>query len=387
MTDNSDTLHRLEDRASKSSAQGLKILVVDALPPWYHGGIQKVIGETAKRLVAEHDASVEIRSGGSTSSASRVWNGIRVKTYQTRRWQGYASLAMLREIKSDSKRFDVVHAHGSGPIVPLIAALAKGNTPLVFSAHFHPQASSLVRVPAKWAYDHLCNAYIFQKASKVVCVSDTEKKCIEQRFKLPAGSMVTIPNGVDTARIARAKPYDIDYTLVASVGRLEKYKQNQLTIEALKHLPKHYRFLMIGKGPYRNTLEDMIRKNKLGDRAQVLDSCSDDQVYRWLRTCSVFVNLSEIEAFGISVLEALAAGKGVIVNDKLGLAELARKFTGAIFRTDPDLTDPVKLAELIEKVAAKRIDNVNLGEFQWPGIARRLLEVYEDVIKSQGEAL
>jgi len=362
--------------------QGIKILVVDALPPWYHGGVQKVIGETAKRLVVEHGASVEIRSGDVTSTASLIWNGVPVKTYQTRRWQGYASLAMLQEIKRDSKGFDVVHAHGSGPIVPLMAALARGTTPLVFSAHFHPQASSLGRAPAKWGYDHLCNAYIFRQANKVVCVSDTEKRCIERRFKLRAGSLLTIPNGVDTARIMEAKPYDVDYTLILSVGRLEKYKQNQLTIEALKQLPKHYRFFMIGKGPYRKTLEAIIRKNKLEDRAQVFCSCSDDQVYRWLRTCSVVMNLSEIEAFGISVLEALAAGKGVIVNDKLGLAELARKFAGAIFPVDPDLTDPVKMAELIEKVATKRIDNVNLREFQWPFIARRMLEVYEDVITS-----
>ncbi len=66
MTDRLDALSCREDKAPSSSLQGIKILVVDALPPWYHGGVQKVIGETAKRLVVEHGASVEIRSGDVT---------------------------------------------------------------------------------------------------------------------------------------------------------------------------------------------------------------------------------------------------------------------------------------------------------------------------------
>jgi glycosyltransferase involved in cell wall biosynthesis len=379
MTDEFETLHRPEDGALNSSPQGLKILVVDALPPWYHGGVQKVIAETAKRLVAEHDISVEIRSGDLTSTASLVWNGIPVKTYHTRRWQGYASLAMVKEIKRDSKRFDIVHAHGSGPIVPLIAALARGTTPLVFSAHFHPQASSLAGVPAKYAYDRTCNAYVFSKASRIICVSDTERECVQHRFRVPAGLLTTIPNGVDSARIVEAKPYDVDYTLILSVGRLEQYKQNQLMIKAVKHLPAHYRFYMLGTGGYQRKLEALVQKCQLGDRVKIFDSCSDDEVCRWLKTCSVLINLSEIEAFGITVLEALAAGKGVIVNNKLGLAELARKFEGAVFPVNRKETDAAKLAKMIEEVASSRIDPVDLGEFQWNRIARRLEEVYDEI--------
>ncbi len=379
MTDNFDTLRRPEDRALNASLQGLKILLVSPFPPWYHGGVQKVIGETAKRLVVEHDVSVEIWSGDLTSTASLNWNGVPVRTYKTRRWQGYASLAMLKELKRDSKRFDVVHAHGSGPIVPLIAALARGTTPLVFSAYFHPQASTLAGVPAKFVYDRLCNAYIFNKANRIICDSDTERKCVQQRFRLPASSLTTIPPGIDSARITEAKPHDVEYTLILSVGRLEKYKQNQLMIEAIKLLPTHYRFYIIGKGGYQRKLEAIIQKCQLGKRVKILDSCSDDEMYRWLKTCSVMTNLSEIESFGITVLEALAAGKGAIVNNKLGLAEIARKFPGAVFPINSTEIDPVTLAKMVQEVAGKRIDVRNLGEFQWDRIASQVLKVYEDV--------
>ena len=129
-------------------------------------------------------------------------------------------------------------------LIPLIAALAKGETRFVVSPHYHPHASRLSLSLLKKLYDSLFNAYVLRKASRVICVSDTERRYVQSRFKLPARSLVTIPNGIDIGRITKAKPYDVDYNVILSVGRLEEYKQNQLTIEAVKHLPAHYRFLI-----------------------------------------------------------------------------------------------------------------------------------------------
>jgi glycosyltransferase involved in cell wall biosynthesis len=363
----------------------LRILVVAPLPPWHSGGVERVVGEIAKQLSVGKYATVEVYSGDLTASESRIWNGIRVKTYKTKEWRRYASLALFDAIKKESKNFDVVHAHGSGTLIPLIAELAKGETRFVVSPHYHPQASRLSLSAIKRLYDSLFNAYVLRKANRVICVSDIERKYVRRRFKLPASSLVTIPNGIDIGPITKAKPFDVDYKVILSVGRLEKYKQNQLTVEAVKHLPAHYRFYMIGRGSYQRKLEMIIRKHQLEKRVKILGSCSDDDVYRWLRTCSVMVNLSEIEAFGITVLEALAAGKAVVVNNKLGLAELARKFENAVFPIDSNEIDAVKLATIIEEVASRRIGRVDLNEFQWNRIAQRVLEVYGDARDSRRE--
>ncbi len=383
MTDNFHAPHRLEDRAPNSSLRDLKILVVAPLPPWHSSGVEKVVGEIAAELDVGKKTTVEICSGDLTSSTTRAWNGIRVKTYKTNEWRRYASLALFDAIKRGANNFDIVHAHGSGTLIPLIALLAKGEARFIVSPHYHPQASRRSLSALKRLYDSLFNAYILRKADRVICVSNIERSYVRRRFKLPASSLVTIPNGVDIGRIIKAKPYDIDYTLILAVGKLEKYKQNQLTIEAVKHLPAHYRFYMIGSGSYVRKLQDIIRKHKLGKRVKILGSCSDDDVYRWLKTCSVVVNLSEIEAFGITVLEALAAGKGVIVSNKLGLAELARRFEGAVFPMNREQTDPVKLAKMIEEVANKRIGVVDLREFKWTHIGQQVLDVYYDVLLTE----
>ena len=68
-------------------------------------GFKKVIGETAKRLVVEHGASVEIRSGDVTSTASLIWNGVPVKTYQT---EAVARLYISYDVARDQKGFKEV---------------------------------------------------------------------------------------------------------------------------------------------------------------------------------------------------------------------------------------------------------------------------------------
>jgi hypothetical protein len=55
------------------------------------------------------------------------------------------------------------------------------------------------------------------------------------------------------------------------------------------------------------------------------------------------------------------------------------KFTGAVFPVSRTQTDPLKLAELIEKVAATRVEGVDLHEFTWDRIRQHLLRVYSDI--------
>ncbi len=119
----------------------------------------------------------------------------------------------------------------------------------------------------------------------------------------------------------------------------------------------------------------------IGGRELRTNESTDKEVYRWLKTCSVLINLSEIEALGITIVEALAARKGAIVNNKLGLAELAREFEGAVFPVNRKGTDPAELATAIEQIVSRRIAPVDLEEFHWNRIANEVFDVYRDACK------
>jgi glycosyltransferase involved in cell wall biosynthesis len=210
-------------------------------------------------------------------------------------------------------------------------------------------------------------------------VSKTERKSIQERFELRRPVSI-IPNGISLKQIENAQPYAVDRKLILSVGRLERYKNNHRLVEAMRYLSSdEFSLCIIGSGKFRGELEQQIRRQGLSDSVKILGSRSDDEVYRWMKTCSVFVNLSNVEAFGITVLEALAAHSRVIVNDKFGLRELSRKFTKAIIPVDVKTMHPRDLAQVIRETAETRANGVNLSEFDWNPISKRIKETYLEV--------
>lgn len=359
----------------------MKILITAPLPPYRRGGIEKVVGELSQRLSQDYSSDVHVWSGTLGPAQACDWNGVHLRMFHTSKRAGYASLKMFRALKLSERDFDVIHAHGFSSLIPFTTALAARNTPLVISPHFHPLASSKLLGVVKPLFERSVDRYSLRKARKVICVSETEASIIRERFAV-AGKVAIIQNGVNLDEIQSAEPYEFDGKLIIYVGRLERYKNIHRVIEAIDYLPQDFSFYIIGEGPYKSELAALIQRNQLSERVQLLGSCAEEDLYRWIKTSALLVNLSDIEAFGITVLEALAAGKPALVNDKLGLRDLARRFQSAVFSIHVDKVSPLEIAKAITDVVEKHIGSVNLNDFRWEWIAAQTLHIYEEVSDS-----
>src|SRR5665647_1036319 len=331
----------------------MKILITAPLPPYQRGGIEKVNGELSRRLSQDYCCDVHVWSGTLGSTQACDWNGVHLRMYHTSKRAGYASLKMFRALKLSERDFDVIHVHGFSSLIPFETALAARNTPLVVSPHFHPLASSKLLGIVKPLFERSVDRYTLSKARKVICVSETEANIIRERFPV-AGKVAIIQNGVNYDDIQRAEPYEFDGKLILYVGRLERYKNIHRMIEAVNYLPQDFSFYIIGEGPYKSELAALIQRNQLSERVRLLGACADADLYRWIKTSALLVNLSEVEAFGITVLEALAAGKPVLVNDEFGLHELAERFQGAVVRIEVGKTNAPQLAQALENTVRVR---------------------------------
>ena len=104
------------------------------------------------------------------------------------------------------------------------------------------------------------------------------------------------------------------------------------------------------------------------------------------RDSFMFVLPSYSENFGISVVEAMACGKPVVVSNKVNIwREVARNKAGRVTPCDANLFSEGML-ELLGDLAAAR----EMGEagkrlvtevFQWPRIARLLESTYQNCIR------
>lgn len=167
----------------------------------------------------------------------------------------------------------------------------------------------------------------------------------------------TIPYGLEIGHLlVKRQEKEIDFIrkefgqgrpLVLSVGRLIYYKGFEYLIEAFSNID-NINLLIIGDGPLRNKLDNLIIKNNLQDRVTIISSVSDLVPYYQASDLFVLPSVAESEVFGLVQIEALAAGLPVI-NTSLptGVPEVSLdKETG--ITVEP--RDSKALSEAIKKI-------------------------------------
>ncbi len=94
------------------------------------------------------------------------------------------------------------------------------------------------------------------------------------------------------------------------VGRMRYYKGLQYLIEALQQLPAEIRLVLVGDGPLQRQLAIQVEHAGIAGRVMWLGDCSDADIAALHALARIFVFPSHVraEAFGLSLLEALAAG-------------------------------------------------------------------------------
>ncbi|MGY6018224.1 glycosyltransferase [Streptomyces spinosirectus] len=175
-----------------------------------------------------------------------------------------------------------------------------------------------------------------------------------RQWGVPASRLHVIPNGIDASRFAfdevrrkEARAFHglpEDAYVIGGVGRLAPGKRFDLLVRALARLPGDVRLLLVGGGPEQEALRRLARGLGVADRLVLagerpyLPGPGDDApgVVALLSAMDVLASPSAEEAFGLAVVEALAAGLPVLYASCPAVEDLppdavpgARRVTGA----------------------------------------------------------
>jgi glycosyltransferase involved in cell wall biosynthesis len=215
--------------------------------------------------------------------------------------------------------YDVVHAHlYRSQIYGRTAAWLAG-TPVVVSTEHSIGETHLERRRMTRSVRLLYLA-TERLSHGTVAVSETVRDRLVA-WGVHPGRITVIPNGVDLGRVAfdtaarcsaRAEfGVGPDDYVIGVMGRFDPQKQFDLVIEAAAPLLRgRVKLLLVGKGDERGHLEEVARA--CGVTGQVIFTGERHDVAAMLSALDVFVASSAQEAFGLSVLEALANGAPVL---------------------------------------------------------------------------
>lgn len=131
-----------------------------------------------------------------------------------------------------------------------------------------------------------------------------------------------VPNGVDLELFAAPRSTS-ERPFAFAAGRLVDNKGFDVLVDTWAGLPVDDLELVIaGDGPARHDLQNRIDDRGLASRITLTGRLSPAEIARRLAAATVFVQPSRAEAFGLAVLEAMAARAPVVATAVGGVPEL-----------------------------------------------------------------
>ncbi|NNN21374.1 MAG: glycosyltransferase family 4 protein [Acidimicrobiales bacterium] len=205
----------------------------------------------------------------------------------------------------------------------------------------------------KKAITDACN-----RADVIICVSQQTKNRLIELFN-PKGEVCVIPHGVDTDRFKPNEDFDgqdqkiIDELLpgddfILYLGTIEGRKRVDVLVRAFDLLIKdklvhqETNLVLAGKSGWKTEeVETAIKESPNGSRILRLGWVKDRVVPSLLRKSLAVVYPSQVEGFGLPVLEAMACGSKIITTQDTVMAELSK---GVAYLCEPGLPESLEEA-------------------------------------------
>ena len=261
----------------------------------------------------------------------------------------YSAYKNTRRIISREK-FDLIHCHS--PIGAAVCRLAarkerRNGTYVIYTAHgFHFYTGAPLK---NWLIYYPVEKILSKHTDMLITINKEDYQRAQRKFKI--SRIEYVPGvGIDTERffpgagnrekIRSELGISDGKIMLLSVGELNKNKNHEMVIRALKGLDAEY--VIVGKGQLEQRLRDVAKEcgvslHLTGFRNDVIDFYSAADVY---------VLPSIREGLNVSLMEAMACGLPVACSNIRGNVDLI----------DDPLFDPKNESELREAVV-KAIDN------------------------------
>lgn len=299
-------------------------------------------------------------------------------------------LLSKRYLKSHD--FDILHSNGTYYLEPDILTLHEVHRCMIRTRKFWHLKQVLPWEIATLQYEK--KNLRSKKIKKIICLSEGEKDEVINFYGVPEEKITVIPNGVDLnefrpdkekrEKIRQKLGIGENEILLLFTGHEFERKGLRYLIEALPMLKDKniIKLVVIGKDnpePYKR----LAQKLEVLDKVKFIGFVPDITLY--YSASDVFVFPTAYEAFSLATLEAIASGLPILATRVNGTRELIKEgYNGFFIERDPtNIAEKINI--LIEDVNLRKQMSRNARKtaekYSWDKIAKRYVEVYEEVSK------
>ena len=378
------------------------LLTTDCYAPTVNGVVTSVL--TLKQALTEqgHEVRVLTLSNSAHSyqegdvtyigaaSAGMIYPGVRLRTAP--------ALALLRRLAR--WRPDVIHSQCEFSTFFMARRLAAATgAPLVHTYHtVYEDYTHYFSPSRRWGRAAVA-AFTRWVVGQTACViAPTQKvRRLLEGYQVTA-PIAVIPTGIDLTRFSEPADNEArralrlrlglpeDAVVLTYIGRLAEEKNIGRLLQYVAGVKdENIRLMVVGDGPYRATLEAMVRDLGISRRVCFTGMVPREQVADYYRAGDLFVSASSSETQGLTYLEALSCGlPALCLRDECLAGVILDGVNGWQFRDGAQfqlclhrfLSDPQLRREL-----GKNAAELARREFSAEAFGRRAEALYEQVIR------
>lgn len=232
-------------------------------------------------------------------------------------------------------------------------------------------------------------------SSRVITVSEYDQEFCLKHHILPPDKIITVHNGIpDLPDCGGSDGRTVSAPAkLLMTARLEKPKNHLFLLRALGQLTQRddWELDLIGDGPLRDEVEEIIVKLNLVSRVHMLGARND--VPQLLKQADIFILISDWEGLPLSILEAMRAGLPVIASDVGGVSEVVEDGVNGFLipKGDAELLKDRLAALLSSEELRLRMGEASRKKFQKSFTISQMVEktisVYNSAIARKSPAL
>lgn len=295
-----------------------------------YGGLERIINQFAKKMDKDKfEISISCLDSGGPFLDDLSKNGL--KKFVFTRKPGILDISLLLKLINLLKRekIDIIHSHSGCSFYAAIAGRLAGVKRIIHTDHGRLIPDKMGLILEDKVASILLNAY--------VAVSYELSNYLQYRVKINKDKIITIINGVDTdcfKPFPEVEKKDVkkeigvfeDAEIIGTVCRLDPVKNLIFMIETVKDILKKREktiLLIVGEGPERKPIEDVVDKLELNNKIILLGKRND--VERIMPILDIFILPSISEGTSMTILEAMACAIPVIASMVGGNTKLVQE--------------------------------------------------------------
>lgn len=236
--------------------------------------------------------------------------------------------------------------------------------------------ATVITGPSPKSHEYLVNAGLHRNIEIIPNPVDVDKFSVEnvnnkdiisikKQYNIPENAFI----GCIISRVGKEKSIDVLLDYIAKYSKINK----------------DFRFLIVGDGPARESLQAQAKKLNIDDITIFTGKIPNDKLLPYYAACDVFLTASLSDTNSISMLEAMSMGLPIIQReDPINKGQVIENVNGFIFN---DVDSFIKKMELVYKMDHKErlklkqsVRNSVISSNTKNSTASKVVEVYHHAI-------